>query len=198
MKAIVRAYAVCAVLLVLAGCETPPPVPTPPAPQPSAAPRPRAEAEPVAPPPADWRDAPLTKGAWGWHAAPADSPPASSYAEFAAPRRVHVVIACDWPHGRVGIMRIAPAAEAGGLLSVTTSTTRRQITLAPAQNLPGTTTSADLARVGAMLDAGDRLLDALALTRGRFVLEFAGSAPLYLPADTAISRVVEDCRRPRP
>jgi hypothetical protein len=45
------------------------------------------------------------------------------------------------------------------------------------------------------LGARDPLLDAMAFSRGAAV-EVAGLPALVLPADPAISRVVEDCRKP--
>jgi hypothetical protein len=46
------------------------------------------------------------------------------------------------------------------------------------------------------LGARDPLLDAMAFSRGRLAVEVAGLPALVLPADPAISRVVEDCRKP--
>ena len=42
--------------------------------------------------------------------------------------------------------------------------------------------------------AADKLLDAIAFSRGRFALEAAGQETLYLPSWPEISRVIEDCR----
>jgi len=38
------------------------------------------------------------------------------------------------------------------------------------------------------------LLDAMALSKGRFAVELEGEAALYLPAWAEVSRVIEDCR----
>lgn len=51
--------------------------------------------------------------------------------------------------------------------------------------------SADLATT---LSARDSLLDAIALSRGRFAVEAAGLPTLYLPSWAEVSRVIEDCR----
>ena len=48
--------------------------------------------------------------------------------------------------------------------------------------------------IGAVLAANDPLLDAIAFSRGRFVIEQPGRAPLVLPAWAEIERVIEDCR----
>ena len=47
---------------------------------------------------------------------------------------------------------------------------------------------------GAELNPRDPLLDAIALTRGRFAIEVPGQQPLYLPAWAEVTRVIEDCR----
>lgn len=40
----------------------------------------------------------------------------------------------------------------------------------------------------------DPLLDAMALSKGRFAVEVQGLPPLYLPSWAEVSRVIEDCR----
>jgi hypothetical protein len=42
--------------------------------------------------------------------------------------------------------------------------------------------------------ATDPLLDAMALSKGRFAVEVEGEAPLYLPSHAEVSRLIEDCR----
>jgi sulfur carrier protein ThiS len=44
------------------------------------------------------------------------------------------------------------------------------------------------------LRTGDKLLDAMAFSRGRFAVEVNGLPTLYLPAWTEVGRVIEDCR----
>ena len=46
----------------------------------------------------------------------------------------------------------------------------------------------------ATLPANDPLLDAMAFSRGRFMVETGGMAPFYLPSWAEVSRVIEDCR----
>lgn len=48
--------------------------------------------------------------------------------------------------------------------------------------------------VAVTLPARDPLLDAMAFSRGRFAVEAAGTAALYIPSWTEVSRVIEDCR----
>lgn len=44
------------------------------------------------------------------------------------------------------------------------------------------------------LTPSDPLLDAMALSKGRFAIEVDGLPPLYLPSHAEVSRVIEDCR----
>ncbi|MDX1704632.1 MAG: hypothetical protein R3235_10110, partial [Altererythrobacter ishigakiensis] len=48
--------------------------------------------------------------------------------------------------------------------------------------------------VAANLPANDPLLDAMAITKGRFAIEVEGMEPLYIPAWAEVTRVIEDCR----
>ena len=48
--------------------------------------------------------------------------------------------------------------------------------------------------VAADLEPSDTLLDAMAITKGRFSVEVEGTDTLYLPAWVEVSRVIEDCR----
>jgi hypothetical protein len=44
------------------------------------------------------------------------------------------------------------------------------------------------------LATNDKLLDAMALSKGRFAVETPGLPTLYLPAWPEVTRVIEDCR----
>lgn len=46
----------------------------------------------------------------------------------------------------------------------------------------------------ATLAANDPLLDAMALSKGRFAIETEGLSPLHLPSWAEVTRVIEDCR----
>ncbi len=48
--------------------------------------------------------------------------------------------------------------------------------------------------IAVAVPASDRLLDAMALSKGRFAVEVEGEAPLILPSWAEVSRVIEDCR----
>jgi hypothetical protein len=56
------------------------------------------------------------------------------------------------------------------------------------------TRSASEGGMRAVLAPADPLLDAMAFSKGRFAVEVAGAAPLYLPSWTEVTRVIEDCR----
>jgi hypothetical protein len=49
--------------------------------------------------------------------------------------------------------------------------------------------------VAAAIQPSDAMLDKLAYSRGRFVVEVAGLPPLKLPSWAEVARVIEDCRK---
>jgi hypothetical protein len=55
-------------------------------------------------------------------------------------------------------------------------------------------TNATPAYVAAELSPVDRQLDALAFSRGRFLVSVKGAADLVIPAWPELARVIEDCR----
>ncbi len=140
-----------------------PPVVAPP-PAPTPAPPPRA---------ADWRDWPLTKGDWRYRRLGQ-----ATAAEFGDAVAVHVALRCE-----AGAIRLVWPAAQPGQVTVRTSTSElfRDATPAP--------------EGGAQIvfPARDPLLDAMAFSRGRFVLQ-AGASDLVLPPWPEVARVIEDCR----
>ena len=108
------------------------------------------------------------------------------------------------------------ARFADGLLALSCDPTTRQVTIArrggaagrmphavpmtvlslhETRPLSGTTSAAPPHDViSVTLSANDRLLDAMAFSRGRFAIETAGLPTLYVPSWAEVSRVVEDCR----
>lgn len=153
-------------LLVLGGCVAPREAPAPP--PPPQAPRPAPQPLP-APAPADWRDRPYTPGDWSF----------SREAGTSRARYGPLTLTCD---GRLNQVALSWSG-------------------APAQSLTIRTSYGDSARaalanadgVQLALAATDPLLDQIAFSRGRFMLQ-AGAQELILPAWPEISRVVEDCR----
>ena len=105
-----------------------------------------------------------------------------SIARFAAGQ---LVLACDRAQRVVTLSR--PATAPGPVIvTVQTSNLLRALTATPREGA-NPTVAVDIA-------ASDPLLDAMAFSRGRFVVETAGLPTLVVPSWTEVSRVVEDCR----
>lgn len=157
--------------MLLAAC-----VPQAAAPPPRPAPKPAPTPEPTLMPrtATGWRDAPITPGDWQWGM----TNPGST-ATFAGGL---FVIRCDLQQRSVTLTR-SGNAPAPITMTITTETGARTLATTPA------TTG-----IAVSLPARDPVLDAMALSRGRFAVEAPGTAPLYIPSWTEISRVVEDCR----
>jgi hypothetical protein len=119
-----------------------------------------------APPPlaSDWNDWPFTPGDWRY---------AAASASFDVGGRSTLRMTCDRATRNVVIAGIA-----AGFVTIRTTTMNRTMTA-------GTAIS---------LSANDPLLDAIAFSRGRFVVEQTGVAPLVVPPHAEIGRVIEDCR----
>jgi hypothetical protein len=171
------AAALAAVLL--AGCvpqvAPPPPVVAPPQPAPVASARP-------APLSSDWRDWPRTPGDWRYDAAQV----IARYVDAAG--RPLLTLSCDRAARRILMTRPSPAVAAA--LTIRTSSALRAVTVqarAPADAAP-------LVMLDAAFAADDRLLDAMAFSRGTFTVEQQGQPPLVLPAWAEVGRVVQDCR----
>ncbi len=97
------------------------------------------------------------------------------------------MLTCDPARRATILWRTGPATSTttGQItLVVTTTGTRKLLTATP-----DTAGGASVA-----LAPGDPLLDEMAFSRGRFMLEIPGTSTLYLPSWVEISRVIEDCR----
>ena len=175
MKAI---YPVFPLVLLVAACSsTPTPAPTP---VPTPVVRPAPTPPPIRPA-VNWRDAPITPGDWTWGMVGGKSV-ASFGASGAAPL---LTVTCEKAAGEVRLARSGSAA-ARVAMAVTTTSSTRPLVSDPALSLPG--------QVAATIKSRDPLLDAMAFSRGRFMVEVAGLPPLYLPSWPEVSRVIEDCR----
>ncbi|PXA99559.1 hypothetical protein DMC47_02780 [Nostoc sp. 3335mG] len=166
-------------MLVLAGCVGPGKVaPEPPRPTPAPAPALTPAPPPPAPPrSAEWRDWPLTPGAWTYRA---DSRGGTAlYGRGSA--EPDFSIRCDRERQRLYLTR---AGGASGPLTIRTTSTLRSVAFRPA------------GAAGSVADLGarDSLIDAIGYSRGKFVVEGGGTQPLVLPAHAEILRVAEDCR----
>lgn len=175
VRSLLTLSAILAPILAIAACVGPTPAPPPP-PRPAPPPPPRV----VAPAPADWRDAPQTPGTWRWRMDGDRS--VAEYATYAAAPVAKLI--CE-PLSQTTILWRNSPATGPMPLTVTTTGARRLLTATP-DGAGGASAS---------LRAGDPVLDALAFSRGRFMVEMQGAPPLYLPAWPELSRVIEDCRQ---
>lgn len=175
IKRFCLALALIAPVAACVGPQAAPP-PPPPAPVPAPAPPPAA-----APPPANWMDAPATAG--GWHYGRAASHTEAAFLSPSGER--HFAIRCDSQNRSIVLSRTGSASSAAPI-RILTETQNRIFDGQPAATEPPSLTVS--------LQARDPLLDAMAFSKGRFAVESAGRATLYLPSWAEVSRVIEDCR----
>jgi hypothetical protein len=128
----------------------------------------------------DWRDAPLAEGSWSY----AEGEETSS-ASFISESKPRFRISCDHVSKRVTLTRFGVIAAVGSDMTVRTKTLERSV--------PAHAPDRKVFETLAYLDAGDTLLDAIALANDRFAVELA-KAPLFLPGSGEVARVIEDCR----
>lgn len=168
-----RTLSVAALALTAAACvpRREPPAPAP-APPPRPAPPP-AEPEP-APPPVDWQDAALSPGDWTYR-----RDGAVALAIYRSDR-LTLTLRCE-PNR--SITAWLAGVQAPSLTIRTTYGERR---------LPAT--AVHLNEMQATLPASDPLLDQMAFSRGRLLVQAGNGATLIVPAWPEIARVAEDCR----
>lgn len=128
----------------------------------------------------DWRDWPYTPGDWVYRQ---DS--RGSIALFGVPGSdASFTIRCDRQASAVYLSR---SGVVSAPLSVRTSTLQRSLAV---QSTGGTPPF-----VAAAITPRDTLMDAIAFSRGRFIVQQDGAPTLVLPSWAEIGRVTEDCRR---
>jgi hypothetical protein len=126
-------------------------------------------------------DAPATLGSWSY-----ENRGSLTLAVFTASGRGAVfAIQCRAPSREVWLV-MPGQSVASPTMQVRAETTTRAIN---AQLSVG-----ELSNVTAALSGDDPLLDAIALSKGRFAVETEGLPPLYLPSWAEVTRVIEDCR----
>ncbi len=174
----IHAFAGALALVLVTAC-VPQPEPTPPVqvrPTPAPAPTPTP-----APAPANWMDAPSSSGDWYYR-----NEGARSLALFGGRNtEAEFIMRCERGSATVVLSRASESA-APVAMRIRTETAERVVTAAP--------DGGALPYVYASLPARDRLLDAMALSKGRFAVEVAGTPTLHLPSWAEVSRVIEDCR----
>ena len=102
-----------------------------------------------------------------------------------------MALRCDRSRAAVVLQR-AGFGSSDVPATITTTSTARRLTAVPAGGA-GAVRNAAIAFEMAFA-ARDPLLDAMAFSRGRFMLEMSGSQTLILPAWSEVGRVIEDCR----
>jgi len=171
------APALCASLL-LSACVAPSAPPPAPVAVQNPAPSPPPPAPSLA---ADWRDWPVTPGDWSYR-----QDANGSLASFGRPQTSpDFAIRCDRTSRRITLSRAGDAGTAGRMRVRTSFADAAW----PVQTAAG---AAPYATVS--LDAADPVLDRMAFSRGRFVIELSGQPYLALPPWPEFIRVIEDCR----
>ncbi len=127
-------------------------------------------------------DAPQTPGDWTYQPA---SP--HSYALFGTDQaRATFLMRCDRANRTVTLLRVSNQPNAQPM-QISTETTTRLLSASPREALGRRVMAADL-------PATDPLLDAMAISKGRFAVQTGGEATLYVPSWPEVTRVIEDCR----
>lgn len=126
-------------------------------------------------------DAPQTPGTWEY-----EDEPGEKLALFGEnPRQPIFLVRCG--DGAIALGRVTGEEQTEArAMRVVTETVTSELVAGPVPPMPFI--------LAADLDPNDPLLDAMAITKGRFAIEVEGLEPLYLPAWTEVSRVIEDCR----
>ena len=168
-------------LLAISSCvSAPKPAPAPPRPAPTYVPAPAPSPTP-APLASDWRDWPVTPGDWVYR-----QDARGSIAFYGTPGSdAALTLRCDRAAAQLYLSK-RDVTGMGGAITVRTSTTLRTLAAQP--------TGGTQPYVAVALSPRDALLDAIAFSRGRFIVEQAGQSPLVVPPWAEFGRVVEDCR----
>jgi hypothetical protein len=127
-------------------------------------------------------DAPVTAGAWSYSAFPFGTQ--ASFLGSTGPGS-GFSISCNAQRREILLLRLGRSDRPMPMRILTETASRVALAEPVAEQYPG---------VILRLDPADPLLDAIALSKGRFAVEVEGLAPLYLPTWAEVSRVIEDCR----
>lgn len=160
----------------------PKPLPQPqPKPQPQPAPQPAPHAQPAAPVyQTDWTYWPVTPGDWVYRQDERGS--IALFGPIGADALA--TLRCDTSRGMLYFSRQGQVGDGA------------QMTLRASQGMQNfsATQVAGTNYAAAAIQPSDPMLDKLAYSRGRFVVEVTGISPLKLPSFAEVSRVIEDCR----
>jgi hypothetical protein len=166
-------------------------VPSTPAPAPAPAPVARPAPAPARPAPTvttpapagtDWMDFPATAGGWSF-----TTFPIGSQAIFRGPagQDTGLAISCNAQSRQITLLRPGRSNRALAMRILTETASRTGTAEPVAEQFAG---------VILRLDPRDPMLDAMAISKGRFAVEVEGMPTLYLPSWAEVSRVIEDCR----
>ena len=147
----------------------PAPAPIPPAARPLPPP-----GKPPAPPPVDWQEAEPSPGDWEYL-----QEGAVTHATFRSDRLVFTLHCA-----RSRSVNAALSGAQAPALIIRTSYGERRLPVTPGH----------IGEMMASLSADDPLLDQMAFSRGRLLVQAEGGAALIVPAWPEIARVTEDCR----
>lgn len=129
----------------------------------------------------NWLDAPQTSGDWSYR-----KDGTMTLAGFGPPETEYLFVLQCQPGAKAIRLLIAGESEAEQQAVVRTETRTQMLTLRQSDM--------ELPYLEARLSAFDPLLDAMAVTKGRFAVEAEGMPTLYLPSWAEVTRVIEDCR----
>lgn len=168
-------------LLALAACVAAPP---PPAPKPAPVTPPVVTAPPPAPAPrlaGDWNDWPFAPGDWTYR-----RDARGSIGLFGSMgQNARVTLRCDVQAGKLYLSR--EGSGSGQRMVVRTSSMMKEFAARPTGGTPP--------YVATEILPSDPILDAMAFSRGRVLVDVDGQQPTVLPSWAEITRIVEDCRR---
>jgi len=129
----------------------------------------------------NWLEAPQTPGDWTYA-----TDGTETFAVFGeGPERPRVIVRCDQGTRKIVVGRFAQAGPEITMRVRTETVERVLVALSQKSRTP---------LVATEFEAHDPLLDAMAITLGRFAIEIDGMEPLYVPAWAEVTRVIEDCR----
>jgi hypothetical protein len=152
-----------------------------PAPQPVVEPRP-APSRPAEPVFRNYLDAPRSQGSWTYIA---DDNGGQAAFGSGGSNNTEFALTCFKTAGQIGLMRMIDGSNPSAM-RIKTETTERTLDASPID------TQSNI--LMALVVASDPILDAMAITKGRFVVAVEGERTLYLPAWAEVTRVIEDCR----
>lgn len=127
----------------------------------------------------NWLDQPRTPGDWGY-----SQTVSQSRAQYQGADGEVFAVQCEFSSRQMRLDHPVATAQAG-MMRIRTETGDGVFNAVP---LAGTNTNS------VTLSARDPLLDAMAITKGRFAVEMEGAPTLYLPSWAEVTRVIEDCR----